>query len=410
MTTMDIAHKSVVVVGGSLGGLMHALVFLSLPSPPKVTILERSPTNLLHNQGAGIVAGTEVLQFFERFVSRGRDIAVTSPLRHYLDRHGKEMPESVAYWQQRMTSWDLLYHLLRGRVDGLETEYAKDLTSDERPKASYRNGCTVMSVERTQLGDIEVSWTEPDSVVQTIRADLVIAADGASSTIRKLLLPQVERRYAGYVAWRGTVSENDLSAEAKEAFIEKFTFYHREGLQILGYLIPAPPNGDLTPGKRRFNWVWYRNYEKGSPELEELMTDVHGKRHAITLPVGGIQGQIWEKQKTYANEMLPPQFAEAVNKTQHPFVQAITDCIAPHNSFFDGKVLLVADALAGFRPHTAASTGQAAFDALYMDRWLRGEIDKEDYDETVMDFAKRVQQHGVNLGDRSQFGKHSLNG
>lgn len=69
--------KSVVIVGGSLAGLMHALTFLSLPNPPNVRILERSPTALLHDQGAGIVAGGETLQFFEEYVRPGRDIAVS---------------------------------------------------------------------------------------------------------------------------------------------------------------------------------------------------------------------------------------------------------------------------------------------------------------------------------------------
>lgn len=140
------------------------------------------------------------------------------------------------------------------------------------------------------------------------------------------------------------------------------------------------------------------------------MTDIHGKRHHITLPVGTMQPQVWEKQKAYAREVLPPQFAEAVGKTQQPFIQAITDVISPENSFLDGKVLLVGDALAGFRPHTAASTGQAAYDALTMGKWLGGEISREEYNDRVLKFAARVQQHGVNLGERSQFGRHPYNG
>ena len=70
--------KSVIIVGGSLAGLMHALILLSLPNPPAIRILERSPTSLLHNQGAGIVAGNETQEFFDKVVKSGREIAVTS--------------------------------------------------------------------------------------------------------------------------------------------------------------------------------------------------------------------------------------------------------------------------------------------------------------------------------------------
>lgn len=400
--------RSVIIVGGSLAGLMHALALLSLPKPPTVRILERSPTALLHNQGAGIVAGNETQEFFDKFVRPGKDIAVTSKQRLYLDRSGKVMDGSVEERQQRMTSWDLLYHLLRWRVEGLQSEYVDGLKADERPKATYENGCTITALEQT--GDtVKLTWTNKDHGEQTGEADLVIAADGASSNIRRLVKPDVERKYVGYVAWRGTVPENELSTEAKEVFMQKFPFYHSTGLQALGYLIPGK-DGSTEPGERLFNWVWYCNYEDGSPELENLMTDTNGKRHAITLPVGSMNPEVWKKQKAYASQVLPPQYAEAVNKTQQPFIQAVTDVICPQNSFYDGKLLLVGDALAGFRPHTAASTGQAAFDAMTMSEFFGGGIDKVEYDDRVLEFAKNVQKKGVMLGERSQFGRHPFAG
>ncbi|KAK5129466.1 hypothetical protein LTR08_003226 [Meristemomyces frigidus] len=407
------APKSVIICGGSLAGLMHALTLLSLPSPPNVRILERSPTALLHNQGAGVVAGPEVLQFFAEYVRPGRDIAVTSPARHYLDKNGDVMPETVEKRAQKMTSWDLLYHLLRWRVEGLQSPYVEGLQADERPKAKYENGCTVTSIVDAGSEGVKLSWihkNRPDEI-QTATADLVIGADGGSSTVRKELLQSegVERKYVGYVAWRGTVPETQLSEAARAVFIERFTFYHASGHQILGYLIPGE-DGTLKEGERLFNWVWYCNYAEGSAELEDLMTDGQGRRHALTLPVGGMKDEIWQKQKAYAQEVLPPQYAEAVAKTKQPFIQAITDVIAPQNSYMDGKVLIVGDALAGFRPHTAASTGQAAFDSIQLGEWLGGTIGSEEYCERLMEFARRLQKQGVVLGERSQFGRHPLNG
>lgn len=342
---VNLPPKSVIIVGGSLAGLMHALTFLSLPNPPKVRILERSPTALLHNQGAGIVAGSETQEFFQHYVRPGRELAITSPMRHYLDRQGKEIPQSVEHRAQRMTSWDLVYHLLRWRVDGLESEYVKGLQSDDRPKAAYENGCTVTNVENAGKDGVKLTWTHKDhGEGQTATADMVVAADGPSSTIRRLMIPEVERKYVGYVAWRGTVQESRLLDAASRAFVEKFTFFHSDGNQILGYLIPGH-EGTLNKGERLFNWVWYCNYEDGSSELEDLMTDIHGKRHPITLPVGTMQPKVWEKQKEHAANVLPPQFAESVQETEQPFIQAITDVISPQNCFMDGKVLLVGDAL-----------------------------------------------------------------
>jgi 2-polyprenyl-6-methoxyphenol hydroxylase-like FAD-dependent oxidoreductase len=400
--------KTVVIVGGSLAGLMHALALLSQLDPPTVRILERSPTALLHNQGAGIVAGNEVQEFFDKIVKPGREIGVASNQRLYFKNSGEVIEDSVETRQERMTSWDLLYHLLRWRVEGLQSNYVEGLEADNRPKASYQNGCTVTALEES--GEkMKLSWTHKDLGEQSCEADLIIAADGASSTIRRFLMPDIHRKYVGYVAWRGTVPETQLSDEARKVFTEKFAFYHSDGIQILEYLIPGK-NGTIEPGHRLFNWVWYCNYKDGSDSFEELMTDINGKRHAITLPVGTMNPDAWLKQKAYASKTLPPQYAEAVCKTEQPFIQAITDVISPQNSFFDGKVLLVGDALAGFRPHTAASTSQAAFDALRMGDWFGGEIDKTTYDTRVLEFAKRVQERGVMLGERSQFGRHPFAG
>ena len=57
----------ILVVGGSLAGLFAAIPLLRLPEKHKVTIFERSGTPLLHDQGAGVVAGHNVQQWLERF-------------------------------------------------------------------------------------------------------------------------------------------------------------------------------------------------------------------------------------------------------------------------------------------------------------------------------------------------------
>jgi class 3 adenylate cyclase len=47
----------------------------------------------------------------------------------------------------------------------------------------------------------------------TERCDVLVCADGINSAGRRLLLPEIRPRYAGYVAWRGRVAEHELSTE-----------------------------------------------------------------------------------------------------------------------------------------------------------------------------------------------------
>lgn len=412
--TLDVA-----VVGGSLGGLCAGIVFKTLGH--NVTILERNPTKLLQNQGAGIVAGGDTLGFMKTYDRCNRPIAVQSQARMYLDKTGKVVHR--VDMKQNMTSWDLTYYLLRANYDGVESDYCEvppSIKSDG--ETEYRHDSKVVGVDDLKQ-QVRVRYQKHDGKEECVVADLVIGADGPSSTIRKMLCPGVERTFAGYCALRGTIPEDEGSPEAKEAFQERFTFFHADGIQILAYLIPGK-NGTIKPGKRLINFVWYYNFPVDSQEFVDLMTDVDGEKHHITMPPGKMQPAVWEKYKQVARDRMPPQFAEVICKTKYPFAQAITDVISPKQSFMDGKVLLIGDALAGeqflacsagscilltfllgFRPHTVASTSQAAFDALVLADLISGKITHDEFVKQTMQFAKLIQNRGVQMGQRSQFGK-----
>ena len=360
---------SLAQVGGSLGGLFAAIVLKRLGHV--VRIFERNPTPLLHNRGAGVVAGDHTQAFFNKYDATRRPIAVTSKRRQYLDLQGNQIYEEDTV--QKMTSWDLLYYLLRANFDGVDSGYCnvpEPLETDGQ--GAYEYGHIVKNVK--DLGEqVAIEYEDKRGKVDTTTADLVIGADGPSSTLRKILVPDVTREYAGYVAWRGTVPEQEVSATVKETFVDKFTFYHARGTQILAYAIPGE-KGSLEPGKRLINWVWYCNYAQASTEYMELMRDSDGTSHRVTLPIGKIRKEVLEQQRQHAKNVLPPQFADIVCDTKQPFIQAITDVFSPRNSFFNGKLLLIGDAVAGFRPHTAASTSQAAFDAQKLYELMNGDI------------------------------------
>jgi 2-polyprenyl-6-methoxyphenol hydroxylase-like FAD-dependent oxidoreductase len=416
-------------VGGSLAGLFSSIVLLR--QGHNVTILERSPTPLLQHQGAGVVAGGETQAFFSKHDRTRRPIAVTSQQRLYLNKKGDIVDKEDTV--QRMTSWDLLYYLGRANFDKVKSDY---LPAGDAPEKSNTEGTAhyeygrIVRAAKEVGGKVEVVYEDvrpskedgglPNegsghgAKQSTIQADLLIAADGPSSTLRQLLLPSTSRRtYAGYVAFRGTVLESELSASAEEVFFEKFTFFHAKATQILAYTIPGEA-GSLEKGSRLVNWVWYCNYDQSSKEYADLMTDTDGVKHHFTLPTGGkMRPEVWERQKDHAKKTLPPQFTELVTKTTMPFVQAITDLPPPEDGtpvsrLLNGRATLVGDALSGFRPHTAASTSQAAFHALQLEGVFQGKLTLEDYEERVLEFAKGWYKRGVMLGDRSQFGHHPL--
>ena len=361
----------------------------------------------MNHQGAGIVAGGDTLALFEEHDQTNHELAVPSLRRQYLDKTGKVVHKEDM--KQNMTSWDLAYYILRANVDGLESAYCEVPEADDSGatvKHLHGHRFTNLWEKQEKGGRLAVEYETSDNVKGSLEADLVIGADGPSSTIRSIFSPDVERKYAGYVALRGTVREDLVSAGILEVFKERFTFFHCPGIQILAYLIPGE-NGTLEPGKRLINFVYYKNTKpRGltdrSAEFRELMTDVNGKYHRITLPPGMINPTAWKKQCDIAREMLPPQFAELVCSTDQPFVQAVTDVISPTNEFLDGRVILIGDALAGFRPHTVASTSQACFDAMILADMIEGKIGRHEWKEQTMGFARTIQARGVSMGERSQ--------
>jgi 2-polyprenyl-6-methoxyphenol hydroxylase-like FAD-dependent oxidoreductase len=394
--------------GGSLGGLLHGIALSRLGH--RVTILERSPTPLLQDQGAGVVAGSDVQAFFAAYDRTRTPLAVPSRARQYLDRVGKVIDREER--EQQMTSWDTLYNLLRTNFDGTKTDVAAPPPREPGDGAvEYAYGRKVTGFKDLGPGSgvsvTSVPTADDRGGERTETADLLIASDGASSTIRATLLPEVKRTYAGYVAWRGTCPEDVLSPETKDTLLETFTFFHGPGTQMLSYLIPGHA-GTLERGHRLMNWVLYWNYPEGSAEHREIMTDGDGKQHGITLPPGGVREEVWAAHRRRAQETLPPQFSEIVLHTEVPFVQAITDVISSQAVFHGGRVLLVGDALAGFRPHTAASTSQAAFDAMQVAELVQGKITLEEWEKRVLDYARETQSKGVQMGDRSQFGEHPM--
>jgi len=318
----------VIVAGGSLGGLTAALVLRDVGCEVEVYERSRQP---LSARGVGIVAHPATIRYL---VERGKGDP-TSPVSfiRYLGRDG-----SVAHEEETQFRFTSYYAL-------------------------YRDLLELLGGERYHLGQEVVGFEhDPDRVIVELRrghreaCDLLVCADGIQSSARDRLLPQVERRYAGYVGWRGAVTESELSGEAHAALGDALAYSVIPHSHILTYPIPSV-EGSLRPGERTINWVWYRNVEAGAG-LDALMIDVEGTRHEISLAPGTVRPDRVAELRRVAAEVLAPQLAELVRLTAEPFLQVVFDIEVPRMAF--GRVCLIGDAASALRPHVAAGTAKAA--------------------------------------------------
>ena len=328
-------QQRAIVVGGSMGGLTAALLLRDLGFD--VDVFERSPEPL-EGRGAGIVVQPDTVRWFAEHGGAEAVERVSTGSSHlrYLGADDTVVYDVPSSW--RFTSWTATYRALLG-----------DFGTD-----------------RYHLGEHVAGLSQDDGSVtlrlvtgREERADLVVFADGISSTGRRRLLPEVAPRYSGYVGWRGTVLESEVSPRTHELLHDSLAYATAPGTHIVMYPIPGR-DGGLRVGSRDLNYVWYRNVAEG-PELDEMLTDKRGFPCPVSVHPGLVQDRYVDELRAAARELLPPAAAELVLRTEQPFIQPVLDIEVPRMAF--GRVCLIGDAAFAARPHAAAGTAKAAADA-----------------------------------------------
>ncbi len=371
------ARLSIAIAGGSIGGLTAGVLLHELGHD--VHIYERSHA-ALESRGAGIV----VLPMTERyFTERGGEddrVSLELPWWKYVDAAGIELSADLDHF--RFSSWNTVYRALL----------------EAFPADRYHLGNELTGFEQTATG-VTIGFAEGT----TTEAELLVCADGVSSTARRILLPQVDPAYAGYVAWRGTAAESGLSSPAVSDLADSMLYQVLKPGHILVYAIPGV-DGSIQPGRRLQNFVWYRNYPAGGP-LEELMTDRHGEARTSSVPPGFVQDQHLAEMKAAAAG-LAPTIREVVLASPEPFVQVIFDLEVSQMAF--GRVCIMGDAAFSARPHVAAGTAKAAADAWALRDALRDRGDNlaaalEEWQRSQLTLGRSVVERSRAMGQRSQF-------
>ena len=329
--------RRALVIGGSLGGLFAGNMLKK--AGWDVDIFERSAHDL-DSRGGGIVLQPDVVEVFRESGAdiRHMELGVPSKNRIVSRKDGSIQDKRSA--PQMQTSWSLIYSTMK----------------DAFGEAHYHRGRVLSAIEQDEEAKTVTAIFE-DGSRET--ADLLVGADGNGSKTRQLIWPGSEPTYAGYLAWRGLIPEEEMTPAARDGLLGDFGFSNTKGSHILGYLVPGEGNATQV-GERLYNWVWYRVAD--DEMLRDIMTDKDGRYRGFSMP----EGKLADKWKTHvlsdADALLPRPFREAVHSTKEPFAQAIRDLTVPN--MVRGRVILLGDAAFIPRPHTAASTSKAAANAL----------------------------------------------
>ena len=334
------------IVGGSIAGCTVAIELSRLGCD--VTLFERTGDEL-KDRGAGIGVPTAV---FDTLVRRD----LVDPNTPYFAGRGFtrlwRTPEEPRYgylaWDQpadlALLNWGVLYRNLRKRV----------------PNSIYRAEHRAVGLRAVAKDSVDVELA--DGTERPF--DLVVCADGYTSLGRRLLFPGVGIEYAGYVLWRGILSESAMEDAAPlQSGVHSPGYPGGHGIF---YFVPGS-DGSIASGTRVVNWGMYVPVPQTT--LSKFFTDNEGRVHEGSLPPGGMPLSTETELKQQANERLPSYYREIVERSQNTFAYAIYDCHVP--AYRKGRICLAGDAGAFARPHTAAGALKSINDAIALAEALK---------------------------------------
>lgn len=343
----------IAVIGAGLGGAAAAALLNE--AGYTVHVFEQAPA--FTRLGAGIHIGPNVMKIFRRIGIEDRLSAIGAHPDHWFSRDGK-----TGAYLSRIPLGD---YALREYGAPYITIHRGDLHAEQinalpQDRLHYDHHLTNI---REEDGHVLMQFANG----RTVRARLVIGADGVNSLIREKLLGPEKPRYSGWIGHRALLNMDKLRAS---------------GLEF-----------ELC-----VKWWWEQ-----SRHIMAYATKGDGSEYYY---VTGVPVDSWDHESSFVDSSREEM--EAIFGNSHPVVNALIDATEtvtkwpfwnrdPLNLWSRGRMVLLGDACHPMRPHMAQGACMAIEDAAVLARCLTeiGPASYRDafklYETTRRDRATRVQ-------------------
>lgn len=341
------SESSISVIGGSLVGPLLSLL-LEQSGYSNVHVYEATPEAVPQ---AGGVIGLDWVSL-DMLDSVGVDQREIIPFEServisikVADR--REVGRFYTLYPGRNTTWTLLHHALVSRL----------------PKGTLHAGKRLIGMSENDGDQAVLQFADGEQVP----SDFVAFADGRKSFGRKLLDPMRKLSYAGYVAARGQL-EHPLD-------VHDFTRYEPTGLGQFNVFPILSANGI------GLDWTLYIN---SGPDCFREWFGASPTARTFVLP-SQFSEQARAAVDRHAEQILTPTAAELVHSTSIRMAAPVVDIAPPSQMVFPvvesgARAVLLGDALAPVRPHTAKGANLGFAQAASLAQVLR-----------------QHRKHGVNL-------------
>lgn len=303
------------IVGAGIGGLTLALALQQ--QGIQVDVYEQSKS--FRKIGAGIILGNNAMQIYKKLgidkLLQAKGSKVSS--MNVTDQKNRSISSiQLEYFEKRFDSINLAIHradlheILVQELNQSYLHYSKKLVSCEQ-----------------ESNKVMLNFEDGES----IESDLVIAADGIHSIIRKQIFPAVKYRSTNQICWRGV-----LNHQLSDAFSEVFTEMWGDGCR-LGF-------GQINP--KEVYWFALINAKTENNHIDD----------------------------SYWIQYFDSFLAEAkslIHKTDTSSIhKSILEDFQPITSWFNDRVCLLGDAAHAMTPNMGQGAGQSIEDAYYLSKVL----------------------------------------
>lgn len=317
MTSRGNSVNDILIVGGSLAGLMTALALSRHGF--SITILERSTDT--DRTGAALQ------------VSRGLIEQLTG------------RPDTSGALSSGVQAWQSVHRGLRSAAEKVGIVLLQNVR-----------------VERVCHDDSHVRATASDD--QEFAGKVLVGADGYQSVVRRKISPErPDAVFAEYLAWVGFAEESALCA----SFPPHLEFLESGPYLLLGFPLSAA-DGGAERGQRRVGWGWY---DAGHNSILRKTGAVQGDLVRHSLRPGDMPDELFEELAKLARLHWPSPWRDAILECiarkavlGTPVVEYIPDRLA------SGLMCLVGDAAHVSTPMTGNGFATAANDALVLAQFL----------------------------------------
>lgn len=335
--------EKIAIIGAGLGGAVAGALLQH--SGFDVDVYEQAPS--FARLGAGIHMGPNVLKIFERFGVDKQVVAISSTPSHWFSRDG--------------LTGD---YLSRIPLDGYGATYCtvhrgdlQALQCDQLKPGTLHFGKKLVRLDDNGT-DVMLEFEDGTSV----RADIVIGADGINSKVREALLGFEKPNYSGWVGHRALISAEKL---------KKFDLEFEDCVKWWG------------------------------PDRHIMVYYTTGRRDEYYY-VTGVPHPAWEFDSAFVESSRDEMASEF--EGYHPIIQALIESTGevtkwplfnrnPLPLWSRGRLVMLGDACHPMKPHMAQGAAMAIEDAAMLTRCL---------EETgISGYATAFKLYEVNRRDRA---------